>query len=273
MRIFFFLSLLALGVGYWAWSQPHTVHGKTVEEWFPNSQTSALAEAACEGRARRVAELVEQGANINELSPNNESTPLRWALVCENVKGVRALLEAGADPNLRMAEEQTAVTITAGALKSDLLKALLEYGGDPNAAPENTYRRALSSALGKAFQTNDWTNFDMLIEYGADINAANINGNTIAEQTAASRRYCKIHELIDIGYTNRLPSLYHSALIAGENYAPGVSNDCRLRLLDRLEELMEPGAYEDYIQADLRLNQRGLELARRRRENLTKTAP
>jgi len=92
------------------------------------------------GHARGVRALLARGADPNALSrhPTIRVRPLHTACALEvsveNPEVVRALLEAGADANGRMAEGgATPLHNAAGSGSVELVRLLLEYGADPEA--------------------------------------------------------------------------------------------------------------------------------------------
>jgi uncharacterized protein len=112
---------------------------------------SALHFAARQGALQTVQALVEAGANVNQLSPADATSPLLIATINGHFDTARALLDLGADPNLASEAGMSplyAVLNVEWAPKAfypqpraylqqqigylDLMRALLDKGADPN---------------------------------------------------------------------------------------------------------------------------------------------
>ncbi|MCK5111040.1 MAG: ankyrin repeat domain-containing protein [Arcobacteraceae bacterium] len=146
---------------------------------------------------------------VNSQKLSNKITPLIWAVQREYEESVKVLLEHGADPNIIADYNNTALfeSISVSTNKDydfdrniNITKLLLKYGADPNIAAYCKPKiNGISSTiicgttpLIKA-ATRSLKKVKLLVEYGADINAKNIDGTTTA--AAASLR-----KQIDIAY-------------------------------------------------------------------------
>lgn len=203
----------------------HEMGGKRASEVFATPSVAALAKAACEGSVDGVHEELRRGAD-----PDTAGlwglTPLVWALHCQNSLGVEALLSAGADPNTRVGEiieKPTVVVLAARMTDPALLRSLLAHGGDPNAAELEGVDTALIAAFHAGATKNQWENYYLLLEEGADINKVHMD-LTVAEYAMTRLWYEKLSEMLDRGYNVRL-----------ENLVPGVS-DAELADSDRREQ-------------------------------------
>jgi len=111
-------------------------------------------------------------------------TPLVYALGVHQKKSLIALLQNGADPNLRitapqaspMLRNRSAVTIIACSRNNEFLKILLDYGGDIN-AKDSDHQPILISLL--IDSPRNYEGIKMLLERGANIEATDIGGNTL----------------------------------------------------------------------------------------------
>ncbi|WP_270397709.1 ankyrin repeat domain-containing protein [Bacteroides nordii] len=116
-------------------------------------------------------------------------SPLGCALAWENFTAAEMLLRGGADPNFRDAEERTAFAVwmsNRGHEHEDkeeclhFLQCLTECGWDPESPADKEGNTALSVACrGAGYDTGIWA-VRYLVENGADVNAANMQGQTPA---------------------------------------------------------------------------------------------
>lgn len=119
----------------------------------------------------------------------NEFTPLMYAVFNNDIQSVKVLLELGADPNLPTdsisdsGENSVIVACEYIGISQEILKLLLEYGGNPNSTEcgrnydiEGDWTIARGTALGKAIHLSNYyekDNFDkvrILVGAGADVN-------------------------------------------------------------------------------------------------------
>ncbi len=182
----------------------HEVGGHTAEMVFADPQVRALADAACEGDAVEVKRLVGQGVSVNARG-DKKFTPLLWALTCRNEAGMKALLDAGADPN-QAADDDPPVLVAATYDDPKFLKLLLAQGGNVNAEETKSVRTALITAFSVGLHRDDWRNYYILLNAGADINREHMDG-TIADWAVSMGRMDKVIELLERGYTHDLNDL------------------------------------------------------------------
>lgn len=180
-----------------------SIGGVSAAETFQDARVASLASAACAGNKSAVAQTIADGADPNARGREGV-TVLLWAERCGNVDGMEALLQAGASPNLLTSPNGVGpVTVAATLEDSRILKVLLKHGGDPNAVSPNSPWTALRLAFSLGVDSGNWTNYELLLEGGADINRV-YEEQTIAEFAAALRRYDKVVDLLRRGYTGRL---------------------------------------------------------------------
>ena len=129
-----------------------------------------LMAAVGKGNLKKVNKLLEQGANPNARLGTYYSTPLMETMCKKNVSVdvMKALLEAGADVNVRSRSYSTAL-FYCDSTDGEKTKLLLKNGADVNA--RNMYGRTAlfgtGSKGGKA---------QVLLEAGADVNARGYDG-------------------------------------------------------------------------------------------------
>ncbi|VVE69405.1 hypothetical protein PCA31118_03196 [Pandoraea captiosa] len=172
------------------------------KDYFSDEKEASLARAAAEGNLGKVRQLVREGVNVNAVGDKNMS-PLGWAFSAKNVEGLRALLEAGADPNQPIGPEHEIhlVWLAAEFESPEILKVLLEFKGDPNATHKGLMFNALRQSIMRP------ANMKLLVEAGADVNAADSSGFGVAHIAANLRQYEVVDYLLEHGYRRDLPRL------------------------------------------------------------------
>lgn len=188
----------------------HKVGDKTTSDVFADDAMRRLAQAACEGDERAVRSAVQRGANPNGAGLRG-ITPLVWAVSCDSVVGVKALLAAGANPNQAIGDEYTSVVYMA-VRRNDPgpLKALLEAGADANVYSLKSERTGISQALLHGVDTGDWRQWELMLAK-VDINRPyNKFGETIAVRAANLNQFERVVQLLERGYSYRLAELGRS---------------------------------------------------------------
>ena len=169
---------------------------------------TALHFAAREGAFDAVRALVAAGADVDQVSGNDNTPPITQALITGNLDIAMFLLESGAGPNIVNADGVAPLYATLDARFAqrtwyppptveqektdylDLMRALLAKGADPNARLKKQlwYRqfgnsgspdRAGATPFWRATQAHDLTAMKMLLAAGADPNT-----NTTKESSA-----------------------------------------------------------------------------------------
>lgn len=214
----------------------HSVGNKSVHEVFNDAALARLAHQACVGDVDGV-----RASLRAEVDPNGEGqqgvTPLFWAITCKNLDGVEALLMGGADPNLLYGGKFSA-TFQASSYVEDpeLLRALLRSGGNPNSRYAGSQQTALTEALDYGARTGRWENWRTLLDAGADINAADSGGGTIAIRAVALGEFDRVDELLSRGYNYDLRGLQRALeirIIDPSNTSAASKRDELLRALSQ----------------------------------------
>jgi ankyrin repeat protein len=169
---------------------------------------SALLFAARDGQMDAVRELVEGGANINEVSQSDRTSPITMAIINGHLDLAKYLLDHGAAPNLANAAGLTPLYATIDVQWAphvwfpqpdttqqavsylNLMKALLAHGANPNARlGKKLWFRGLSqdpswvdpagsTPYWRAAQSSDVAALRLLVANGADPEIATTAGDT-----------------------------------------------------------------------------------------------
>jgi ankyrin repeat protein len=145
---------------------------------------TALMKAVQKGDADRVKQLIDDGANVDELNPNGDA-PLVMAAYLGHAAIVQLLLEAGADlaavdPGMKA----TALHAAAYAGRTEAARLLIEHGIDINRqGPKNGY-----TALHDAIWENHVETARVIIDGGADLTLRSHDGDTPLDFARAKHR-------------------------------------------------------------------------------------
>ena len=174
-------------------------HGASADTENKTDGLTALQQAAWGGHGKIVELLLEAGASPDK-ADSEKKTPLLQAACAgsseasvvlmgigetkdvetfynthghDYVRAVRALLKAGADPNLASKTDLTPLMITSAAGNLDIAKALLDAGADPNLRD-----RAGRTALMFAAKSEQPALVELLLSKQADPRAVALDGKT-----------------------------------------------------------------------------------------------
>lgn len=168
---------------------------------------TALLFAARDGSIDAVRALLEGGADINQVSASEKTSPLVMAIMNGHFDLAKLLIDWGADPNLSNAQGLTALYATVdvqwapkGWFPSpitaqekvtylELMRALLDAGADPNArlgkklwfrsfGDHSWIDTAGATAFWRAAQSTDLEAMHLLIDHGADPDIPSAHGDT-----------------------------------------------------------------------------------------------
>lgn len=198
-HLFLLLALLGLPL---AGGCEMKIAGETSQDYFGDSPEAKLARSAAEGKTDEILSLIKSGAKVNATGQKN-MTPLGWVLTARNIDGMRALLEAGADPNQSVGPDRQfhPVWLAAGMDSAGPLQVILKYKGDPNASHKGYEFNALMNAV------MHLENIKLLVDAGANVNAADSTGTTVALSAASLAQYDVVIYLLQHGYRQNLPLL------------------------------------------------------------------
>ncbi len=192
----------------------YKVGDKAASDVFTDDGLRRLAQAACEGDERAVRSAVQRGANPNGAGLRG-ITPLVWAVSCDSVAGVNALLAAGANPNQAIGDEYTSVVYMAVRRDDPApLKALLDAGAEANVYSLKSERTGISQALLHGIDTGDWRHWELMLPK-VDINRPHDKfGETIAIRAARLNQFERVVQLLEKGYSYQLIRLGRAVEVA-----------------------------------------------------------
>ncbi len=156
---------------------------------FPTTvdyRNQPLITAVASGDHRRAKELLSGGISFNSRYTEDDD-PSRWFLpfhlACQtgDVEMAKILVEAGADPDAVDFRGETAIAHMAGELrftagKAQVLGYLAKVGANFNAIASST--SGAYNAIQRAVLLDNLPMAKALIEFGANVNASDPNGNT-----------------------------------------------------------------------------------------------
>ncbi len=182
---------------------PNPIYKHAPQEYFPASPALDLALAI---RRNDVAGIDAVFAQHPNLDPNQAGqqgvTFLFWAYSHHHVPTMQALVRHGADVNrpLHLPAEKGGtytthlLNIATEGPKDELLVALLDLKADPNVKDERQV-----PALLNAVYINNYPRMKLLLERGADIDAAESSGATAAVLLARLNNFEMVYYLLERG--------------------------------------------------------------------------
>ncbi|WP_282773815.1 ankyrin repeat domain-containing protein [Phaeodactylibacter xiamenensis] len=165
-------------------------------------------------------------------------TLLFWTIVEKSPKALNALLIAGADPNLYVDKQGSAVNFTCALEDTNYIKLLLTYGGNPNAMMTNGQPLTIFAAL-----HSKWQNVNILLEHGADINAKDSNGNTVAMLYASLNDFKEVYSLIKLGAEITVQNENKVSLLNRITRASPIKETDSYKWLQKVKQLLQTMGY------------------------------
>jgi ankyrin repeat protein len=151
------------------------------------SRRAVLYWAADRGRSDVVELLLQKGANPE--GDRETDTPLQRAVAHGSYAAAKALLDAGANPNVKSEYRDSPLFSAASHGSGDMIQALVEKGADVNA--QNSTGNTVLHIVASKGHANI---VRYLLDHGADPKIENANMNTAAD--VAEKDYPRIAEMI-----------------------------------------------------------------------------
>jgi ankyrin repeat protein len=163
------------------------------DEVFPSERLRAAAAAAERGDVATLRALQAQGVDLDEVVPSDVNL-LMYELVAKNEVAVRALLAAGANPNVLTKIGTSPMLVGATSPEPRFLVLLLESGGDPNLKNHRG-----DPLVHQAISFGQWQNLGILFDRGVDVDVRNKMDQTPAVRLATLNQFEEVHKLLDRG--------------------------------------------------------------------------
>ena len=138
---------------------------------LPGGETP-LMTAARTGNVDALKVLLVRGADVKAKDEERGQTALMWAAAEGNTAAVNLLIEFGADIHARSKGGFTPLLFAVREGKADVVRALLKAGADVNETLKAPARQAGTSAMALAAANAHFELAAMLLDAGADPNAA-----------------------------------------------------------------------------------------------------
>ena len=174
----------------------------------PDPQATRMMESFRHGERNLFAALLRQDPKVVNRKGSGGSTPLMYAVLYGDPDSVRALLERGADPNLRNDGKATALMYAAD--DPEKTRLLLEHGADANARSDEGQTALLIAAS----RSGSSPVVRLLLDHGANPSDRDSGGRTVLNRAAFSGDSELIRLLLDRG-ADRKPLPLASAVRAG----------------------------------------------------------
>ncbi len=164
------IIIIIAGVLLMSGCKEETLNGKNVREIFKEPGVQALAVAAARGDVELVTKLVAEGADVNGTGFEG-ARPLVWAWGHNNLKGMEALLKAGADPDFEFSGIDF-IDYTVDEKTTDYLELILKYGANPDGLGDG------SGPIHYAINLRNHDAIKIIIKHGGNINGQDSFGST-----------------------------------------------------------------------------------------------
>jgi len=150
----------------------------------------AMQEAALNGDATTMKNLIGEGVNVNATDQENR-TALMYASFNGHTGIAEMLIESGAILSLRDASGRTALLYAATGPFAETVKLLLEHNADPNIVDAvEAFTPLMHAAAEGQLEV-----VKVLLEYGADVSKKDVDGEN-AYMFALAKGHTEVAELL-----------------------------------------------------------------------------
>lgn len=111
---------------------------------------------------------------FNEQDSQGYTALIKAMFTRANIKIVKLLLDAGADPNIQNSIGGTALSLAAGYVDDEIVKLLLDAGADPNIRGVSGFTALMHAAP----RSGNIETIKLLLNAGVDVNARSLLGMT-----------------------------------------------------------------------------------------------
>ncbi|XP_077566459.1 ankyrin repeat and SOCS box protein 13-like [Stigmatopora nigra] len=169
------------------------------------TERSAVHEAAAQGQAAQLQQLIRDGATINAVAVDS-ITPLHEACIQGHACCVALLLAAGAQVDARNIDGSTPLCDACSAGSLECVKLLLEYGAAVN-PPLFTFSPLHEACMGGSLDC-----VELLIQHGASMEAHDCHYGTPLHVACARKQYGCAKLLLNAGANVNAAKLHETAL-------------------------------------------------------------
>ena len=156
-------------------------------------RAAAAAEAGDVAQLRAIVASAPPPVDLDEVVASGVNL-LMYEIVAQNETAVRALLDAGADPNALTPQGASPMLVAGTDQDPRWLRLLLDHRGDPDL--KNQFGNPLLALIVASCQ---WANMVLLLDRGAAIDAANATGQTATMRLGALHQWEHVDAMLERG--------------------------------------------------------------------------
>lgn len=166
--------------------------------FFTSGPQAALEEAIRADDSVEIARAIANGAAVNATG-KQEVSPLMIAVDAQKPAAVKALLQAGANPNIKAVDGNTAVSLatenyTANPNGHAIMLAVMHAGGDPN-----TLRPDRDPVIRRFFNDHDLDDVRLFKQFGANLDIIGRGDEPLITSVALAQDWDGVWCLIELG--------------------------------------------------------------------------
>ncbi|XP_021432948.2 ankyrin repeat and SOCS box protein 13 isoform X1 [Oncorhynchus mykiss] len=191
------------------------------------SERTEVHEAASEGHAAQLQQLIQRGASVNIVAVDS-ITPLHEACERGQTQCVRLLLDAGAQVDARNTDGSTPLCDACSVGSFDCVRMLLEHGANVNP----TLSSRTTSPLHKACMGGNADVVKIMIAKGASLEAYDLYYGTPLHVACANDHTACVKALLNAGAKVNYARLHKTAL----------HRAAKVKSVDMIDVLVEFGA-------------------------------